>query len=206
MEMKIRKIMVPTDFSEYSGAALNYAIFLARAFGAEVAVLHVLEPAIYGLDFSITHPEGSSDLKEELMKGIGEWVEKMRGLGISAEGHLVTGNPFVEVLKVAKNVKADLIVMGTHGRTGLAHVFMGSVAERVVEKAHCPVLTVKASERPAAPPVKETPKEAEGQAFCHLCGQPSQEFVCETCKIRVQAEALEQKRKVEKEGGVQSRR
>ena len=211
---KVKKLLVPTDFSDCSQKAVEYALSLARAFQAEVFLLHVMEPPAYGLDFSLTHPGVPVEVKQKLAETIKQSVEKMKKLGINAEGYFVIGVPYVEIIKAAKKHEADLIVMGTHGRTGLAHFWLGSTAERVIERADCPVLTVK----PATKPLLSLEKEEQtrsalknlpadrGATFCHMCGQPSKDIICEACKIRVQAEAIERKRRVEKEGRPESGR
>ena len=218
ISFKVKRVLVPTDFSDCSQEAMEYAIPLAQALQAQVFLLHVMEPPVYGLDFSLTHPGTSHSVRQKLVEMIQQSVDRMRELGIEAKGNLVTGVPFVEIIKAAKKHEAGLIVMGTHGRSGLAHLWLGSTTERVIQRAHCPVLTVKREEQPSIPlekeglmeeearsVMKDVPK-ASGVTFCHLCGLPSQDVICEACKIRVQAEAFERKQRVEKEGRVESGR
>lgn len=213
---KVKRILIPTDFSDCSEAAVGYAISLAQVFQAQVFLLHVMEPLVYGLDFSLTHPGVPPHLRQKLVEAMQQRVDRMKGLGIEAEGHFVTGTPFMEIIKAAQKQEVDLIIMGTHGRTGLAHILLGSTAERVIQRAHWPVLTVKA-ERPLsqslekeghlqkqASSVREDVRAAEGATCCHLCAKPSQDIICEACKIRVQAEAFEKKQRVEKEGRIET--
>jgi nucleotide-binding universal stress UspA family protein len=212
VNVKVKKLLVPIDFSDCSQAAIEHAISLAQAFQAQVFLLHVMEPPAYGLDFLLTHPGVPPEIKQKLIEAMKQSVDKMRKLGIDAEGYFVTGVPFVEIIKAAKKHEADLIVMGTHGRTGLSHILLGSTAERVIQRTDCPVLTAKAAGRPSIPEKKERPIEEQarsmledlpadkGVTFCHLCGQPSKDIICEACKIRVQAEAFERKQRIEKEG------
>lgn len=214
INVKVKRMLVPTDFSECSQEAVEYAISLAQAFQATVFLLHVMEPPVYGLDFTLIHPSVAPDVRQKLVERMEQWVDRMKELGIEVEGHLISGVPFVEIIKAAKRHEADLIVMGTHGRTGLVHLWLGSTAERVIQRAHCPVLTVKMARQPSISLEKEEPIEEarsvtgdapadKGVTFCHLCGQPSKDIICESCKVKVQAEALERKRRIEKEGRVE---
>ncbi len=134
---------------------MQYAASLAAVFGAQVFLLHVMEPLVFGLDIPLTYPEEPPGVMQKLVETMQQWVHRVRGLGIEAEGRFLTGAAFVEIVKVAKQYGADLIVMGTHGRTGLSHVLLGSTAERVIQRAPCPVLTVKTRGRPAVPLEKE---------------------------------------------------
>jgi nucleotide-binding universal stress UspA family protein len=215
---EVKRIFIPTDFSDCSEEAVEYAISLAQVFQARVFLLHVMEPVVYGLDFSVTHPGAEPTVRQRLGEMMQQRVEKIRGLGIEAEGHFVTGTPFVEIIKAAQKHAADLIIMGTHGRTGLAHILLGSTAERVIQRARCPVLTVKAEGQIStslekvgampeqAPSGREDLPAAEGVTYCHLCARPSQDIICEACKVRVQAEAFEKKQRVEKEGRIETGR
>jgi nucleotide-binding universal stress UspA family protein len=152
---KVRGILVPTDFSDCSQAAIEYAISLARTLHAQIFLLHVMEPPVYGLDFSLMHPGILPVVRHKLVEMMQQWVDRMKNQGIEAEGYFVTGVPFAEIIKAAKKHEVDLIVMGTHGRTGLAHILLGSTAERVIQRAHCPVLTVKAVKESSKPSEKE---------------------------------------------------
>jgi nucleotide-binding universal stress UspA family protein len=138
--MIIRTILHPTDFSRYSENAWRVACSLARDYGANLLVLHVREVpvAVYG-EFGTVPPDtyDAEALRRELAT-----VEPTVS-GLSVERRLTEGNPAAEIVRVAKENNCDLIVLGTHGRTGLGRLLMGSVAEQVVRKATCPVLTVK---------------------------------------------------------------
>jgi nucleotide-binding universal stress UspA family protein len=141
MMLTIRRILHPTDFSESSRPAFELACALARDYGAELVVLHVAPPALSlgsgGLPMAPT-VGGDEDAKARL--------EQIRPTDPKvAVRHRLVGGPEVEVIRaVAAEEKADLIVMGTHGRGGLSRLLMGSVAEAVLRDAPCPVLTVKA--------------------------------------------------------------
>ena len=141
-----RRILWPTDFSPIAKVALPYAIDLAADGGAELVLLHVLTPpAPYAV------PEISGTLREQIeQKNRAAAREELRKLAagvkdpkIRTHTVLTKGVPFDQILRVAKRLRCDLIVLATHGRTGLAHVLMGSVAENVVRRAPCPVLTVR---------------------------------------------------------------
>jgi nucleotide-binding universal stress UspA family protein len=151
--LPIHTVLHPTDFSERSGFALRLACALTRDYGARLVVLHVSTPP------TIAYAEGAVPPDPEI--SIEEAREQLNRLdvpdaGVRAERRFEVGDPVPEILRVADDIGADLIVMGTHGRTGLARLLMGSVAEQVVRKAVCPVLTVthpfaaRAADAPAA--------------------------------------------------------
>lgn len=138
--MKADKILFPTDFSESSDAALRYATVLARDTGAELIIVYVHEPAAaYGagdmvVDVGLADDEG---LKQQLAAVV------PTDPNVTHRHELLHGDPIGEIVRLASEEKADMIVMGTHGRTGFTRLLMGSVAEAVVRRADCPVLTVK---------------------------------------------------------------
>jgi nucleotide-binding universal stress UspA family protein len=148
-------LLIPTDFSAGSTAATEYALWLAGKTKAKIVFLHVMEPTAYSVDFALTRPDFSAEVREGAVEALRQLVEEARSRGVSAEQSLAVGAPFAEIEKTAADRQADLIVMGTHGRTGMAHVVLGSTAERVVRLASCPVLTVKAS--PSSAVEKPTP-------------------------------------------------
>lgn len=136
-------ILVPTDFSDCSRSALKQAERLAKALGEKILLVHVIDPVSYYVSESLQWAdlyERFATTVQPLLNGLIQEVEK-ESLEISAE--LVQGAPYQEIVRKAEEVKVDLIVMGTHGRTGLPHFFLGSVAVRVLRMAPCPVLTVK---------------------------------------------------------------
>lgn len=137
-----------TDFSDYSKEALDYAVYLAKTVGADLYLLHVYEIHLLMLSGETLNIRPDvyqwvRDLKEDASKSLEAQSDKVRRLGIQVHPILREGHPFREILNVAGEISADLIVLGTHGRTGLPHVLLGSVAERVVRKASCPVFTVR---------------------------------------------------------------
>lgn len=141
--MPIRTILFPTDFSDPSRAAFGFACSLARDYGAELVIAHVAGPPVLMSANGVLPPipvESDSDrLREELL-GLTPPDPRVRTRRELAEGDAVH-----EILRLAGEAKADLIVMGTHGRSGVGRVLMGSVAEAVLRKAPCPVLTVRGS-------------------------------------------------------------
>jgi nucleotide-binding universal stress UspA family protein len=141
-----RKILVPTDFSENAGQALETAVDLANRYEAALHLLHVDQLPTYAF------PEGVVVAGPDMLASMTDWSDKglaaakaqAERLGaVRVTVQAVIGTPFTDIIRVAREEKADLIVMGTHGRTGLAHALLGSVAEKVVRKAPCPVLTVR---------------------------------------------------------------
>ncbi|HET6371274.1 MAG TPA: universal stress protein [Nitrospiria bacterium] len=139
----IRKIMVPTDFSPSSDRALDYAISLAQCFGATVLLLHVIEPFPYSVTDSLTVVDHFKALHTIASSLIKEARKKLTLKNIPSETRLVSGSPYREIVKEVERNKADLIVMGTHGRTGVGRLLIGSQAEKVVRLAGCPVATVR---------------------------------------------------------------
>jgi nucleotide-binding universal stress UspA family protein len=144
----VTKILVPTDFSEPSMKGLDYAIDLARRLHAGVVIVHVVEPFQYmgPLDIYGTLPNTAMWLSEQRkaaktqLAGLEKSLKKRR---IKFQTVLSTGAPHQQIVDAAKKLEADLIVMATHGRSGLSHLLLGSVAEKVVRTALCPVLTVR---------------------------------------------------------------
>jgi nucleotide-binding universal stress UspA family protein len=147
--VNIKKILVPVDFSVQSERAIVYAGSLARMVNAKVLVLHVVEWPAYWVETSFFPPGFRSkdpfmDWNQTLRERVETEVQGLNNNGINAEGHVLTGEPFKEIVKFVQENKVDMVVMGTHGRKGFAHAFMGSTAERVIERVSCPVITVKA--------------------------------------------------------------
>jgi nucleotide-binding universal stress UspA family protein len=153
--MTAQHVLVPVDFSEYANQALEYAIGLASKLGARVTLLHVMQsPPWGGAEMDATLPYAYTQyiqvLEAESANGMQAYLERVTAAGLEGEVAVVHGVPFHEIIETAKTRQVDLIVMGTHGRTGLQHVLLGSVAEKVVRLAPCPVLVVR---QPTAMPV-----------------------------------------------------
>lgn len=145
--IKVRSILVPIDFSETANKALVYAMRMADQFGAKIILLNVVEPVAtpdIAYHPMMLEPEAAKSIAKERL------VELERRAKIPArmvDRILVRyGSPFAEITSAARTLKVDLIILTTHGYTGLKHVFMGSTAERVVRHAPCPVLTVREKE------------------------------------------------------------
>lgn len=144
--INLKKILVPTDFSEHSARAVRYGAELAAKFGAELHLLHAYEnvPIMYG-EGAYFPPETDAELKASATRELDNIaVDPRDGSGVVRK--VVEGHPFVEIIRYAKETDSDLIVLGTHGRGAVAHMFLGSVAEKVVRKSPCPVLTVRDQE------------------------------------------------------------
>lgn len=145
--IKIAKILHPTDFSEPSKLALEYAAALAKKFDAELEILHIMFDETQVVSFylpQVTMQSLSADIETGSEKQLTEFIESQSSLkGVKYTKQLIKGTPFIEINKRAEQIGADMIVLGTHGRTGLDHVLFGSTAEKVVRKAPCPVFTVR---------------------------------------------------------------
>lgn len=146
--ISLRKILVPTDFGEAADAALAYARALARNFGSSIDVLHVAEDVsarmFAGEAFVAVPPTLQKDLEEMARKQLDQRLIDQDPEPLPARPIIVTSNmPAQTIVNYARETGVDLIVMGTHGRGALTHLLMGSVAERVVRLAGCPVLVVR---------------------------------------------------------------
>ena len=140
------KILVPVDFSKHSERATALAVELARRFEASLTLLHVYSIPTYPLPegYVLASPEVVADLMEKTSVAIKEVRARVLAQGVAkVDALLVEGSAFAEIVRTAREKHFDLIVMGTHGRSGLKHALMGSVAEKVVRKAPCPVLSVR---------------------------------------------------------------
>jgi universal stress protein A len=153
--MAIKRILIPVDFSDDSLNALAYGRELAKPMGAELTILYVVEPIYYATpaDMYVATPNMASLLDEQRRVGIEQLARLAADLkkkGVRHRTMLDTGVPAQVIVETARRRRCDLIIMATHGRTGLVHMLMGSVAEKVVRTAPCPVLTVRhgAAKRP----------------------------------------------------------
>ena len=143
--ISLKTILVPSDFSECSDEALRYGLELARRFDAQVHLLHVVQDPV-------TQPWAAEGFSVPLFEVVEEWqkqaVLRLQAAVPDADRARVTvvsvvATPYAEILDYARAHRADLIVMGTHGRGGVSHMLLGSIAERIVRRAPCPVLTVR---------------------------------------------------------------
>jgi nucleotide-binding universal stress UspA family protein len=151
--MPIQHILVPFDFSPYAEQALAYAIGLAQKLQARLTLLHVKDTMSWGVAQAeaTIPPSVWQQLEASLAEGMEEPLARVHEAALQGETVIAEGVPFQAIIDTARDKGVDLIVMGTHGRTGLTHVLMGSVAEKVVRLAPCPVLVTRGStETPTA--------------------------------------------------------
>lgn len=149
--MTLRKILVPVDLSESGTAGLEKACELASATGAELVLLHVLElPIMPPGEAAILPVYVVEEQRSGAEQRLAAMVERASQKGVRARGRLEIGPAYEGILEVARAESPELIVMGTHGRRGLSHLFLGSVAERIVRTSPVPVLTVRPSAAGAA--------------------------------------------------------
>lgn len=180
--MQIQQVLLPTDFSSAAAAAADVARAMAGDLRARMHVVHVVPP--------LTDPVYEAERLER---------ETAR-LGISCESALLRGRPAAEVLRYAREHGIDLIVVGTHGRTGLSHLLLGSVAEEIVRLAPCLVLSVPAA---FALPEAERPAPAAtlpARRRCVVCAGESDEFICEACRARIRGKVLVRRLEAERPG------
>ncbi|MCF6157681.1 MAG: universal stress protein [wastewater metagenome] len=152
--ISIKNILCPIDYSIYSEKALDYAIEIAERYQSKLILMHVLDIRVYDIHESELYGVGvmDNDTIERLKDKMLNYVKEDIGSRIPIEAVVVQGIPFIEIVKAAEEYQIDLIVMGTHGRTGISHALMGSIAEKVVRKSPCPVLTVKRTEHDSLTP------------------------------------------------------
>jgi len=147
LQFHIGKIVVPIDFSEHSQKGLRYALAFAAQFEAEVILVHIVEQMVYPGDWMYP-PLAVTDFATEKRE---QMIERLRALdagsGVTTKHIVRVGRAWQEVIEIAREEKGDLIILATHGYTGLKHVLLGSVAEKIVRHAPCPVLSVRPEER-----------------------------------------------------------
>ena len=139
----LERILVPVDFSDCSLDALEYAVVVAQQSKASLMLLHVLEPVSYGLDFTLSHIRTREQVRESWTKRLEDLASSHQHSNVPVESRLRGGLPADSILDSAQTLPCDLIIMGTHGRRGISHTISGSVAEAVLRKSLCPVLTVR---------------------------------------------------------------
>jgi len=145
-----QKILLTTDFSEYSKVAIPHAVEMARRFGAELLVLHVLEPLLTPVDFAWGPIALSEDWEEQRtrhsQKFMEEWVASELPSDLKVTPILAHGTPIREICHTVREKNIDLLVMATHGQTGISHALFGSTTEKVVRRSPVPVITVRKPE------------------------------------------------------------
>lgn len=154
---QLRKILLPTDFSGCANFALPYAASIARASGATIICVHVVEPVVPAVGYTgLAEPMPIADISDQLEDSAERQLPKLAECeecsGLKVEEVIAHGDAAAEIVRVAAEQEADLIVISSHGRTGLGRMIFGSTAEAVVRHANCPVLVVK-------PPHEEESKE-----------------------------------------------
>lgn len=155
--IQIERILCPTDFSETSDRALDHAVALAHWYGASVTVLHVPAAALPAIPpgGELPYPLGlAPELRQQLLDRLDELVQGARTAGLTMQVALHEGEPAREVLRQADEIGAGLVVMGTHGRGGFERLVLGSMTEKVLKKASCPVLTIPPGARAETPAVQ----------------------------------------------------
>jgi nucleotide-binding universal stress UspA family protein len=170
----VSQVLFPTDYSDISRAAGHMAAGLARRFDAKLHVIHVVPP--------VTDPGPPESLPSALAD---------LGPGLDAVTALVFGRPAREIVAYASRHGIDVIVMGTHGRTGVSRALLGSVAEGVVRHAGCPVLTVPA----AAGDATAEQKPRVMSAACVACGAPSEDLICDACRAVIRGDTAPRDRR-----------
>lgn len=146
--MKLERILVPVDYSTCSSAALRCAAGLAKSFGATLDIVHVWDRPSYVTDIvmTATDPMSSKSLlrkiQENAERDLSEFLKSADAPGVALTGRLISGEPAAALLRELEHGKYDLVVVGTHGRTGLSRALLGSVAEKLVQLSRVPVLTV----------------------------------------------------------------
>ncbi len=144
--MQVRKILVPTDFSDSASNALQHAREYATRFGAELILVHVVETLAVGYAsdlFPVPMAEVFQEMSGQARAELRKLADELRAQGLTVREHVTQGKPSAEIVRLAEEEGADLIVVGTHGKGVLDHALFGSTTERVVRKAPCPVLSCR---------------------------------------------------------------
>lgn len=149
--MQVRRILCPVDFSDASRAALTTAEEMARSYGAELVLAHVVEPVLYPVAYGLA-ATATIDIEEEARAGATKALQPLAAeivsRGVRCVTHVASGTPSLRICSLVDELEIDLVVMSTHGLTGVRHLLIGSTTERVVRRCRCPVLTVKAGGAP----------------------------------------------------------
>jgi nucleotide-binding universal stress UspA family protein len=148
LKATVTRMLVPVDFSDCSLDALEYGALIAQRSKTSLRLFHVLEPVSYGLDFTLPHMAQRESSKTAITKRLSDFVSTLTSLGLASDFLISGGLPADSILDAARAQSVDVIVMGTHGRRGLSHALFGSVAESVLRRSSCPVLTVRSPKLP----------------------------------------------------------
>ena len=144
--LNIRRILVPIDFSVHSKNALRYAVPMAESFGASLHLVYVVEPTVYPADLGfgqVVLPGVEEELRDKGLDELRKLIEREIGDRAKATSVVRTGKPHQEILREAEEREVDLIIVASHGHTGVEHILFGSTASRIVRLAKCPVLTIR---------------------------------------------------------------
>jgi nucleotide-binding universal stress UspA family protein len=146
MGPEIKRVLVPIDFSDYSKNSLKYAVKLVNSFKADLFLIYVVEPVIYPPDFSmgqIAIPSIDAEVDKRASEELNTLAKTEIPVDVKCKCIIKTGKPFIEIIETAKEENIDLIIIASHGHTGVEHILFGSTAEKVIRKAPCPVLTFR---------------------------------------------------------------
>ncbi len=140
-----KKILCPVDFSQYTQDVINCAADLAKKYGGELHVMHVVPNMTYFTPYeSFLTPENLVAIERNIEDEVeSNFTKLLKNESVPTKSIIKTGAPFVEIIDYAKSESIDLIVMGTHGHSGIEHILIGNVAEKVVRKSPCPVMTIR---------------------------------------------------------------
>jgi len=145
-KFSVKKILVPIDFSTHSKRALSYAVSFAKQFKAELLLVYVVEATVYPADLSfgqVAFPSFEKELRDRGKKELEALAKSHIGGSVKARIAILSGKPFLEIIRMAEEEDVELIIIATHGHTGVEHLIFGSTAEKVVRKAQCPVLVLR---------------------------------------------------------------
>lgn len=146
MEITYKKILVPIDFSDFSKNAFKYSLSFAKQHNAAITLVYVMEPVFYPPDLSlgqITLPAVDLDMEGKSREELEKVADLARNEGVSASTIIKMGKPFAEIIDTAREEDSDLIIISTHGHSGMEQILFGSTADKVVRKAPCPVLVIR---------------------------------------------------------------
>lgn len=146
MILNIKRVLVPIDFSDYSKEALSYSLRFIKCFNANITLIYVIEPVIYPPDFSATQisiPPTDFEITKNAEESLKQFINKEIPADVKVKYIIKSGKPFVEIVETASEENIDLIIISSHGHSGVEKILFGSTAEKVVRKAPCPVLTLR---------------------------------------------------------------
>jgi nucleotide-binding universal stress UspA family protein len=145
-KLSVKKVLVPIDFSKHSKHALSYAVSFAKQFKAELLLVYVVEATVYPADLSfgqVAFPSFEKELRDRGKEELDALVKSHVGASVKTRIAIRSGKAFLEIIRMAEEEHVDLIIIATHGHTGVEHLIFGSTAEKVVRKAQCPVLVLR---------------------------------------------------------------